>query len=73
MDIWQAINASPTIKVENFDELKNDARVWIGRLECGIISVGGILDTHGMGVLSMYLENASSEWSVLTFKLFLII
>lgn len=69
-DIWKAINSSLTIKVEKFDELKDDARVWIGRLECGIVSVDGVLDIHGMGVLSMYLNKEGSKWLVLTIKFF---
>lgn len=66
-DIWKAIESSLTIKVEKFDKLKDDARVWIERLEWGIISVGGVLDVHGMGVLSMFLNKDASRWLVQIF------
>ena len=63
-DVWKAINSSESIKMNKFDCLKDDARVWIGKLECGIVAVGGLLDIHGLGVLSMYLDKEASKWFV---------
>lgn len=67
LDVWKAIDASTSISLTKFDELKDDAQIWIGRLECAIIEVNGNLDIHGTGVLSMFLGKEPSKW-LLTFQ-----
>lgn len=61
VDILKAINLSSSLKMEKFDDLKDDAKVWIGRLECAIVSVGGVLYVHGLGVSTNFVVNPQSK------------
>ena len=61
-DVFKAILSSPSLNVTKFDSVKNDAKMWIGRLENAIVSVGGITETHGTGVLLMFLDKEDSKW-----------
>lgn len=62
LSVWNAILASPQTKIEKFDELKNNPRVWIGQLEYSIVAVGGAIETHGLGVLPFGLQKESEKW-----------
>lgn len=52
----------PQTKIEKFDELKHNPRVWIGQLESAIVAVGGSIQTHSFGVLTFGLEKEGSKW-----------
>lgn len=60
-DVWKTITGSSSLKVAKFDSAKDDAKTWIGRLENAIVSVGGLTETHGTGVLSMFLDKEDSK------------
>lgn len=61
-DVWKAIVASSSLKMAKFESVKDDAKNWIGRLENAIVSVGGVTETHGAGVLLMFLDKENSKW-----------
>ena len=68
-DVWKAIVTSPSLKIAKFECLKDDAKIWIGRLENAIVSVGGVTETHGSGVLLMFLNKDDAKWHLkLTLK-----
>ena len=62
LSVWNAIMSCSQTKVEKFDELKHNPRVWLGQLESAIVAVGGIIETHSLGVLPFGLEKEGSKW-----------
>lgn len=62
VSVSEAIKASSSLCVQEFDVLKDDAKTWIGRLEHAIKAVGGDVDLHAFGVVSTFLDNDASEW-----------
>ena len=62
LSVWKAISATTATKIEKFDPLKDNARIWIGKLECSIVAVGGATETHGVGVLAFGLQKDSTKW-----------
>ena len=62
MSVWKAIHSSPQTKIKNFDELKANARNWIGNLKRCIVCVGGSIETHALGILPFALEGAAAKW-----------
>ena len=62
MSVWKAINSSSQTKIDTFDELKANARNWIGNLERCIECVGGSIETHALGILPLALEGSAAKW-----------
>ena len=62
LSVWNAIKSSPETEIEVFDELKHNARTWVGQLEASIVAVGGSIDTHAIGVLPFGLGTDASKW-----------
>ena len=61
-DVFKAIMGSLSLSVVKFDSAKHDAKTWLGLLENAIVSVGGVTETHGTGVLAMLLNKEDSKW-----------
>ena len=68
LSVWKAMMASPQTKIEKFDDLKHNPRVWIGQFESSIVAVGALVETHAVGVLPFVLQGESSKW-FLTFDI----
>lgn len=62
MGVWKRINLIKTLKLEKFDKLKHNARVWIGQLKTAIVNVSGLIDTHALGVFPLALTLNGSKW-----------
>lgn len=60
--VLEAIKASPSLCIKDFDMQKDDAKTWIGRLENAIVAVDGDINQHGFGVISILLDTDASEW-----------
>lgn len=62
LSVWKAMSSKTETKLDKFDHLKDNARIWIGKLESAIVEVGGATETHGVGVLAFGLQKESAKW-----------
>lgn len=62
MSVWKAMSSTTRTKLDKFDHLKDNARIWIGKLESSIVAVGGSTEHHGVGVLAFGLQKDSAKW-----------
>ena len=56
------MSAATATKIEKFDPLKDNARIWIGKLECSIVTVGRATETYGVSVLAFGLQKDFAKW-----------